>query len=95
VARPFRSIGSAAALVRRAGFKRVHATAGVVEHAWTLDSYLAFKLNHGERPLLESLDREVRARVETDTRERLGRLERTAFLYRDPVGYVIGNRPER
>jgi ubiquinone/menaquinone biosynthesis C-methylase UbiE len=95
VARPFRSISAAAALVRRAGFKRVHATAGVVEHAWTLDSYLAFKLNHGERPLLESLDREVRARVETATRERLGRLERTAFLYRDPVGYVIGNRPER
>jgi SAM-dependent methyltransferase len=39
-ARPFHSIGSAAALLRRAGFKRVHATAGVVEHAWTLDSYL-------------------------------------------------------
>jgi ubiquinone/menaquinone biosynthesis C-methylase UbiE len=95
VLRPFRSVGAAAALVRRAGFKQVHATAGVVEHAWTLDSYVAYKLNHGERSLLESLDRKDRARVEALTRERLSPLAGTAFLYRDPVGYVIGIRPGR
>ena len=93
VPRPFRSLGAAAALVRRAGFEHVLATAGVVEHAWTLDSYLAYKLNHGERALLESLDRKARARVETLTRERLAQLAPAAFLYRDPVGYVIGIRP--
>jgi ubiquinone/menaquinone biosynthesis C-methylase UbiE len=93
VARPFRSIGAAAALVRRAGFTKVHATAGVVEHEWTLDSYLDYKLNHGERPLLESLDPRDRARVAKVTRQRLARLAPAAFLYRDPVAYVIGNRP--
>jgi SAM-dependent methyltransferase len=94
VARPFRSAGAAAALVRRAGFKHVHGTADVVEHAWAVDSYLAYKLNHGERLLLESLDRKARARVEALTRERLARLARADFLYRDPVAYVVGNRPE-
>jgi ubiquinone/menaquinone biosynthesis C-methylase UbiE len=93
VFRPFSSLGAAAALVRRAGFERVHATAGVVEHAWTLDSYLAYKLNYGERALLESLDRKARARLEALTRERLARLARADFLYRDPVAYVVGNRP--
>jgi len=93
VARPFRSVGAAAALVRRAGFTKVHATAGVVEHEWTLDSYLDYKLNHGERPLLESLDAKDRARVAKVSRERLARLASAAFLYRDPVAYVIGNRP--
>jgi ubiquinone/menaquinone biosynthesis C-methylase UbiE len=95
VPRPFRSLRAAADLVRRAGFEHVHATAGVVEHDWTRDSYLAYKLNHGERPLLESLDRKARARVATVARERLARLAPAAFLYRDPVGYVIGNRPQR
>jgi ubiquinone/menaquinone biosynthesis C-methylase UbiE len=93
VARPFRSVGAAAALVRRAGFTKVQATAGVVEHEWTLDSYLDYKLNHGERPLLESLDPKDRARVAKGSRERLARLAPAAFLYRDPVAYVIGNRP--
>jgi ubiquinone/menaquinone biosynthesis C-methylase UbiE len=93
VARPFRSVGAAAALVRRAGFTKVHATAGVVVHEWTLDSYLDYKLNHGERPLLESLDPKDRARVAKVSRERLARLAPAAFRYRDPVAYVIGNRP--
>jgi len=93
VPRPFRSLGAASALVRRAGFTHVEATAGVVEHEWTLDSYLAYKLNHGERLLFESLDQQARVRVETLAREHLARLAPAAFHYRDPVGYVIGDRP--
>jgi ubiquinone/menaquinone biosynthesis C-methylase UbiE len=92
VAQPFRSIAAAAALVRRAGFTNVHATAGVVQYEWTLDSYLDYKLNHGERPLLESLDPRDRARVAKGSRQRLARLAPAAFLYRDPVAYVIGDR---
>ena len=94
VARPFRSVGAAADLVRRAGFRKVHASAGVVEHDWTLDSYLAYKLHHAERALLESLDEKARARVESMTRERLAQLASSAFHYRDPIAYVSGRSPQ-
>jgi len=93
VPRPFRSLRAANALVRRTGFTHVAATAGVVEHEWTLDSYLAYKLNHGERLFLESLDEKARIQVENLARERLARLAPAAFRYRDPIGYVIGARP--
>ena len=38
--RTFHSLPSAAALVRRAGFGRVHANPGVVQYQWSPDDFL-------------------------------------------------------
>ncbi len=93
-ARPFRSTSSAAALVRRAGFRPTHAFTGTVEKEWTLDDYVATTFEAEDRDFVASLDRPVRERLEALWRERLARLEPAAFHYRDPIVYVTGWRPD-
>lgn len=93
--RPFRSTASAAALIRRAGFRPAHAFRGIVEKEWTLDEYVATTFESEDRDFVASLDRPVRARLEALWRERLAGLEKSAFRYRDPVVYATGRRPGR
>lgn len=90
---PFRSLTSAAALVRRAGFRGVRATAGVVEHQWSRDALVHCGLESEERALVDSLDAATRSRLERLWRERLSRLTDADFRYRDLVAYVTGRRP--
>jgi ubiquinone/menaquinone biosynthesis C-methylase UbiE len=92
VYRPFRNESSAAALVRRAGFRRAHAFAETVEKQWTLDDYVATTFEAEDRDFIASLDMPTRDRLEAIWRERLERLEPAAFLYRDPIIYVTGRR---
>jgi len=95
VYRPFRSEASAAALVRRAGFRRAHASPGLVEKQWTLDAYVACTFEAEDRDFVAGLDDPTRERLEALWRERLVRLEPSAFAYRDPIVYVTGRRPDR
>jgi ubiquinone/menaquinone biosynthesis C-methylase UbiE len=94
VYRPFRSERSAAALVRRAGFRRAHAFSGIVEKQWTPDAYVACTFEAEDRDFVVALDQPTRQRLEARWRERLAPLEPSAFAYRDPVIYVIGRRPD-
>ena len=89
----FRSLPSAAALVRRAGFRDVHAADGIVEYQWTLDAFVHCALESEDRELVDSLDAKTRSRLERLWRERLGRLTDADFRYRDLVAYVTGRRP--
>ncbi len=88
----FRSLSSAAALVRRAGFRDVRATNGLVEHQWTLDDLVQCTLEFEDRELLDSLVPAIRGRLVRRWRERLERLTTADFRYRDRVAYVIGRR---
>ncbi len=93
VYRPLRSESAAAALVRRAGFRQAHASSGFVEKQWTLDDYVATTFEAEDCDFAATLDAPTRARLEALWRERLARLEPSAFLYRDPIIYVTGRRP--
>ena len=91
--RTFHSLPSAAALVRRAGFERVHATEGVVEYQWSPDDFLAYAVQCEEQPLFESLDPPTQTRLVGLWRTRLAALSPADLLIRDAVGYVTGRRP--
>jgi ubiquinone/menaquinone biosynthesis C-methylase UbiE len=89
----FRSLPSAAALVRRAGFRHVHATRADVEYQWTVDAFLSCAFESEERELVDRLDPATRAQLERLWRARLERLTDADLRYRDPVAYVTGRRP--
>jgi SAM-dependent methyltransferase len=87
---PFRSLRSAAALVRGAGFRGVHATGFDVEYRWARDDLVRCTLESEERELIESLDPATRDRVERLWKERLDALDDADLRYRDRVAYVTG-----
>ncbi len=90
--RPFRSLASAATLVRRAGFGRVHAMPALVEKQWTIDAYVACTFESEDRIFIDSLDRIARDRLEALWRDRLARLTPADLHYRDAIAYVTGRR---
>lgn len=88
----FRSLPSAAALFRRAGFGRARAMEGSVDFQWTLDSLVQCTLDFEEREVVDSLDPRTRGRLERLWRERLAPLAVADFRFRDRVAYVSGRR---
>jgi ubiquinone/menaquinone biosynthesis C-methylase UbiE len=88
----FRSVPSAAALLRRAGFRDVHAMADVVEYQWAVGALISCALEFEERPLFDSLEPTTRDALERSWTERLARLAPADLLYRDPVVYATGRR---
>jgi SAM-dependent methyltransferase len=91
-ARTFRSLPSAAALMRRAGFRKVHATAGLVEHQWTIEPLVRCTLEEEERPLFDALDHEAAQRLSALWQGRLKKLSTADLHYRQGVAYVAGER---
>lgn len=89
---PFRSLRSAAALLRQAGFGDAHATEGVVEYQWTADPLIRCAIEFEELPLFDSLDPMARDELERSWTARLGRLTTADLLYRDRVAYGTGRR---
>jgi len=89
----FRSLPSAASLVRRAGFRDVHAASDVVEYQWTLDAFLHCAWESEEPEPLDSLDDDTRSRLDRLWQKRLGLLAEDELRYRDLVAYVTGERP--
>ena len=89
----FRSLPSAAALARRAGFHDVRAAAGVVDYQWTLDTLVHCTLEFEEREVVDSLDPQSRGRLERLWRRRIASLAPADLRYRDAVAYVSGRRP--
>jgi ubiquinone/menaquinone biosynthesis C-methylase UbiE len=88
----FRSLPSAARLLRRAGFRRVRAAEGLVDYQWTLGSLFRCALEAEQRPLFDSLDAATRDRLAGRWRQRLERLGPADLRYRDRVAYVSGQR---
>jgi SAM-dependent methyltransferase len=91
----FRSLPSAAALLRRAGFSDVRATEGLVEYQWTVEDLFHCALESEERLLFESLAEPLRNRLAEGWHQRLERLTDEDLFYRDRVAYVTGRRPGR
>ena len=74
--------------LRRAGFVRASASEEMLEHDWTLESYLEYKLAYDERALFEMLDADQRAELESRARQRLSLLRDAAFRWHAPIVFA-------
>jgi SAM-dependent methyltransferase len=84
---------AAADELRRVGFRRVSAQQAWLEHAWTRESFLDYKLRFDERDLMTSLDEPTRERLAARARERLAVLPEEDFRWRSPVVVAWASRP--
>ena len=87
------SPAAAAAQMRRAGFRDVSARVNELRHAWTLESFLAYKVGYDDEGLIRSLSRADRARLDRIARRRLAALGIEDFVWSTNVVMVVGARP--
>ncbi len=90
-----RSVASAAAGLRRAGFHSVTAEGGQLRHQFDPESYTGFITEFDEQVLADSLEPDVRDRFERELIARLGRLDPTELLLESPIAYATGQKPGR
>ena len=79
--------------LRQAGFSRASATEEELIYGWTLESYLAYKLDYDERFLMESLSAAQKKQLERNAREHLGRLKERDFRWHAPVVFARARKP--
>ena len=86
------SVERAAGELRRAGFASVVAEAGLLEHRFTVDGYVAFLSEFDEETLFEELEPDLRERLLTDLRKRLRKLPAQGLTMRFPIVFASGRR---
>ena len=91
--RPYASPSSAAAELRRAGFRSVRAREEWLEHRFTPASYVDLLEHWIEDDTFATLDEPMRQRLRAVTLRRLERLEPDALVWRRPLVSVVGLRP--
>ena len=89
------SVGSAAAGLRRAGFESVTAEGAHLRHQFDPESYTGFITEFDEQVLADSLEPDVRARLERELMARLGRLDPADLMLESPIAYATGQKPGR
>jgi SAM-dependent methyltransferase len=85
--------GAAAAQLRRAGFRPAGARAHLLEHSWTAESYLAYRLGCYDEELVAALEPDRQARLETMARARLEKLGGEELHFRAGIVFGWGQRP--
>jgi ubiquinone/menaquinone biosynthesis C-methylase UbiE len=86
------SVERAAAELRRAGFSNVTASKATLDHAFSVESYIAFLTEFDEETLFEEMDRAERRRFLATLRERLMALDPDELHFRVPIVYASGRR---
>ena len=86
------SVERAAGELRRAGFSDVTSRGGLLEHHFPVDHYLAFLTEFDEETLFAELEPDVRERLVTTLRERLGALSPDQMTMRFPIVFASGRR---
>jgi ubiquinone/menaquinone biosynthesis C-methylase UbiE len=86
------TVERAAAELRRAGFRDVTASREMLDHAFTVESYIGFLTEFDEESLFDEMDRTERRRFLRIFRERLMALDPEAFRFRVPIVYATGRR---
>lgn len=92
--RPYGSPDAAAAELRRAGFRSVHAQAESLAHRFTPGSYLDVLEHWIEDDVFATLDEPMRRRLRAATLRRLERLAPDTLVWRRPLVSVVGQRPD-
>lgn len=88
----YASANSAAAQLRRAGFRDVSADTAWLEYRWDPASYLACQIGMWDVELFASLEDDLRTRVVDAARTRLESLHAREFHWRAPLVYAFGTR---
>jgi ubiquinone/menaquinone biosynthesis C-methylase UbiE len=86
------SVERAAGELRRAGFASVEAEAGLLEHRFSVDGYVAFLSEFDEETLFAELEPDLRARLLVELRGRLSRLSIEQMTLRFPIVFASGRR---
>ena len=86
------SVDRAAGEMRRAGFSGVDAHAGLIEHGFSVDGYVAFLTEFDEQTLFEELEPAIRDRLVSELRQRLGKLSDDDRTMRFPIVFASGRR---
>ncbi len=89
------SVATAAAELRRAGFRDVTADGTVLEHAFTVESYVAFLVEFDEESTFDDMARPERRRFLARLREGLMALTPDELVFRAPIVYASGRRSGR
>ena len=86
------SVDRAVAELRRAGYRDVDASRGTLDHAFTVESYMAFVTEFDEASLFDEMDRAERRRFLALLREGLMRLDPDDLHFRVAIVYAAGTR---
>jgi ubiquinone/menaquinone biosynthesis C-methylase UbiE len=86
------SVERAIGELRRAGFSDVRASRGVLDHGFTVESYMAFLTDFDEASLFDEMDRRDRRRFLVLLRERLMALDPDQLHFRVGIVYAFGAR---
>jgi ubiquinone/menaquinone biosynthesis C-methylase UbiE len=78
--------------LRRAGFRDVTASRAMLDHAFTVESYIAFLTEFDEVSLFDEMDRRDRRKFLALLRERLMALEPDQLHFRAGIVYASGTR---
>lgn len=89
------SVERAAGELRHAGFAGVVAEAGLLEHRFTVDGYIAFLSEFDEETLFEELEPDLRERLLSELGKRLRRLPADRLTMRFPIVFASGRRSSR
>ena len=88
------SVESAAAELRRAGFRDVAANRAMLDHAFTVESYISFLTEFDEESLFDEMSRTERRRFLAEFRRRLMGLRPDELSFRVPIVYATGRRSD-
>lgn len=88
------SVSAAAAELRRAGFRNVTAEGAILEHQFSVGSYISFLVEFDEETLFEEMPRAERHRFLATFRERLMGLPEDDLVFRAPIVYAQGRRSD-
>ena len=86
------SVERAAGELRRAGFAGATAEAGLLEHRFSVEGYVAFLSEFDEETLFEELEPDLRARLLAELERRLRRLSAGQMTLRFPIVFASGRR---
>ncbi len=89
----YASAPAAAAQLRRAGFRDVHARSATLAHRYDPATYVDFLAEYAETDVFDELDEPTRRRLRERTQARLDRLPAEAFTWRVPIVQAEGRRP--
>jgi ubiquinone/menaquinone biosynthesis C-methylase UbiE len=89
------SVESAATGLRRAGFRDVTAEAARLTYQFDPESYTGFIAEFDELALVESLEPDIRGRLERELPARLARLDPHDLRIDSPIAYATGRKPQR
>jgi ubiquinone/menaquinone biosynthesis C-methylase UbiE len=86
------SVERAAGELRRAGFAGARAEAGLLEHRFTVEGYVAFLAEFDEQTLFAELEPDLQARLLAALNKRLSRLSSDQMTLRFPIVFASGRR---